>query len=93
MEVRDLDRLRGFAAVNDKPILVRAFELAPECSSLKDLTRLLREEGYDSVERHLYGLGLRRQLQARYNGANGIKANNGQKSPRAQTAKAPHEPS
>jgi len=54
------------------PIIARAFELAPQCASLKELTGALRREGYTSVESHLFGLGLQRQLRQRYKDGAGI---------------------
>lgn len=59
----------------DKPLVARAFELAPRCSSLRDLHKLLRQEGYSSalVESHLCGLHTRRQLKQRYNGGEGAR--------------------
>jgi hypothetical protein len=61
--------------MSDRPIVARAFELAPECSSLKELRRKLRQEGYPlvSVEMYLSGLGIRRELQKLYNGGTGAK--------------------
>ena len=66
----------GSTAMPDKTHLVmRAFELAPQCSNLKDLHKLLREDGYTSrsIESHLAGLGMRRELKQRYNGGTGAK--------------------
>lgn len=59
----------------DKPLVARAFELAPRCSSLRDLHKLLRQEGYSSalIESHLSGLHTRRQLKQRYNGGEGAR--------------------
>ena len=61
--------------MSSKPLVGRAFELAPECSSLKELRRKLRDEGYPlvSVEMYLSGLGIRRELQRLYNGGAGAK--------------------
>lgn len=53
--------------VPGKNIIARAFELAPECSNGKQLRKKLRQEGYDSVESHLGGLGTRRELRKLYN--------------------------
>jgi hypothetical protein len=61
--------------MNNRPLVARAFELAPECSSLKELRKKLRAEGYTlvSIEMHLDGGGIQRELQKLYNGGAGAK--------------------
>ena len=61
--------------MNDRPIVARAFELAPECSSLKELRNKLRCDGYTlaSIDMHLEGRGIRREMQKFYNGGTGVK--------------------
>lgn len=39
----------------------RAFELAPECTSLEELRRKLKREGYSSVDDHVQG-SLKKEL-------------------------------
>lgn len=61
--------------MSSKPLIARAFELAPECSSLKELRRKLQVEGYAllSIDMHLNGRGIHRELQKLYNGGAGTK--------------------
>lgn len=33
----------------------RAFQLAPECTSVDDVRRKLKQEGYSAVDEHLQG--------------------------------------
>lgn len=40
-------------AMERRHIIARAFELAPQCATLKDLARKLDQEGYPSVRAHL----------------------------------------
>jgi hypothetical protein len=54
-----------------KHTLTRAFELAPRCSSTRELRRLLQAEGCSDVTEHLSGLGTQRQLRALFNGGAG----------------------
>jgi hypothetical protein len=48
-------------------LIQRAFELAPECSTLRDLRLRLASEGYDRLDAHLGGLGIQRQLRSHFN--------------------------
>lgn len=61
--------------MNQVPIVERAFQLAADCTSLKELRQALKREGYSSitVETNLSGLGIRRELQSRYNDGAGSK--------------------
>lgn len=45
-------------------LIQRAFELAPECSSLKELRQHLASEGCDRLDAHLGGLSIQRQLRS-----------------------------
>lgn len=44
----------------------RAFELAPSCSSTQELRHALEKEGHASVDAHLSGLGIKRELRKLY---------------------------
>jgi hypothetical protein len=44
------------------PIIERAFQLASECGSVAELRQRLRREGYYSVDQHLGGPSIRKQL-------------------------------
>ena len=48
-------------------IIERAFQLAPQVSSMKELRRALEKEGYSLVDAHLSGLGIKRELRKLYN--------------------------
>jgi hypothetical protein len=48
-------------------LIERAFKLAPECRTLKELRQRLSSEGYNRLDAHLGGLGTKRQLRARFN--------------------------
>ena len=50
-------------------IIERAFELAPECSSLDEIKRQLTREGYFNVNAHLAGRQIRAELSARLKSA------------------------
>ena len=52
-------------------IIQRAYELAPQCASVKELRRALAGEGYSSIDAHIGGLGTQRQLRKLYNGGAG----------------------
>jgi hypothetical protein len=45
-------------------VIVRAFELAPECATLAELKSKLQQEGFEQVELHLSGQSLKFQLKA-----------------------------
>ena len=57
----------------EKNIMERAYELAPECSSTKELSDKLRREGFELVASHLSGLGTQRELRKLYNQGQGSK--------------------
>ena len=50
---------------NEVPIIVRAFELAAESNSIRELRQKLRAEGYARVDEHLTGRLIRAQLNER----------------------------
>lgn len=52
-------------------LIERAFELAPECATMKELRKRLADEGFDRLDAYLGGLGTRRQLRARFNQGQG----------------------
>jgi hypothetical protein len=54
-------------------IIVRAFELAPECETLAELRCKLQSEGFEEVELHLSGQSLKFQLKARLRNPRQIK--------------------
>ena len=41
----------------------RAFQLAPGCSSIDDLRRKLKQEGYSAVDEHLQGSSIQDDLK------------------------------
>lgn len=44
-------------------IIERAFQLAPEVTSLDQIRSALRDEGYSNIDAHLAGPSLRAQLK------------------------------
>lgn len=54
--------------MNETPIIERAFQLAPECVSVRDLKAAMKSEGYaeTSLDAYLSGRGIRDQLKARF---------------------------
>jgi hypothetical protein len=47
-------------------IIERAFELAPSLTSVEDIRRALRREGYANVDAHLAGGAIRADLKRRF---------------------------
>ena len=41
----------------------RAFQLAPECSTIDDIRFKLKREGYSEVDNHLQGSSIQRDLK------------------------------
>lgn len=41
----------------------RAFQLAPECSSIDEVRRKLKQEGYGAVDEHLQGPRIQKDLK------------------------------
>ena len=50
-------------------VVERAFEVAGSCTSIEDIRRVLREEGFSQVDAHLGGRMIRRQLKLLLKGA------------------------
>lgn len=55
-------------------LLHRALELAPECSTMLELKKRLKAEGFENLDAHLGGLGTKRQLRARFNQGEGVRS-------------------
>lgn len=47
-------------------IIERAFQLASESTSLEDIRKTLRGEGYSNVDAHLAGASIRADLKKRF---------------------------
>lgn len=47
-------------------IIERAFQLAPDFSSIDDIRRALRQEGYSNVDAHLGGASIRAELKRKF---------------------------
>jgi hypothetical protein len=47
-------------------IIERAFQLAPSYSSLEEIRKALRHEGYSNVDAHLGGASIRADLKKRF---------------------------
>jgi hypothetical protein len=43
----------------------RAFELAPDCTSIDEIRLKLKQEGYDAVQEHLQGSSIQKELRLR----------------------------
>jgi hypothetical protein len=41
----------------------RAFQLAPECTSIDEVRRKLKQEGYSAVDEHLQGSSIQDDLK------------------------------
>jgi hypothetical protein len=54
-------------------IVERALQLAPQCSSIKELRRALAKEGYSEFDLQLEGLGIQRDLRKLYNDGAGAR--------------------
>jgi hypothetical protein len=46
----------------------RAFELAPDCTSIDEIRSKLRREGYDGVVEHLQGGSIQKDLRLKLGG-------------------------
>jgi len=55
------------ADVNDTNVIERAFQLAPECTTLDELKKKLVREGYFQVSAHLSGRQIRTQISSLLN--------------------------
>ena len=47
-------------------IIERAFELAPRASSVEEIRKALRQEGYSNVDAHLGGASIKADLKKRF---------------------------
>lgn len=47
-------------------IIERAFQLAPKSSSIDDIRKALRQEGYSNVDAHLAGASIKADLKKRF---------------------------
>lgn len=47
-------------------IIERAFQLAPDFSSIDEIRKALRQEGYSNVDAHLTGASIRADLKKRF---------------------------
>ena len=47
-------------------IIVRAFQIAGECTNLNDMRAKLRGEGFSNVDAHLAGGSIRAELKKRF---------------------------
>jgi hypothetical protein len=47
-------------------IIERAFQLAPEVSSVEEIRKALRREGYSNVDAHLAGASIRADLKKKF---------------------------
>ena len=47
-------------------IIERAFQLAPAATSVDDIRKTLRQEGYSNVDAHLAGASIKADLRKRF---------------------------
>jgi hypothetical protein len=47
-------------------IIERAFQLAPASTSVDDIRRTLRQEGYSNVDAHLAGASIKAELKKKF---------------------------
>jgi len=47
-------------------IIERAFQLAPDSTSIDDIRKALRREGYSNVDAHLEGASIKADLKKRF---------------------------
>ena len=47
-------------------IIERAFQLAPNYTSVEDIRKALRQEGYSNIDAHLAGASIRADLKKRF---------------------------
>ena len=47
-------------------IIERAFQLAPSASSIDQIRKILRQEGYSNVDAHLGGASIKADLKKRF---------------------------
>jgi tRNA G26 N,N-dimethylase Trm1 len=49
-------------------IIERAFQLAPTATSIDEIRKALRQEGYSNVDAHLCGASIKADLKKRFAG-------------------------
>jgi hypothetical protein len=47
-------------------IIERAFQLAPDSTSIEEIRKTLRREGYSNVDAHLEGVSIKADLKKRF---------------------------
>jgi tRNA G26 N,N-dimethylase Trm1 len=47
-------------------IIERAFQLAPNATSIEEIRKTLRQEGYSNVDAHLAGASIKTDLKKRF---------------------------
>ena len=47
-------------------IIERAFQLAPSATSIEDIRKTLRQEGYSNVDAHLGGASIKAELKRKF---------------------------
>jgi hypothetical protein len=52
--------------MNIPNIIERAFQLAPSHTSIDDIRKILRQEGYSQVDAHLAGASIKADLKKRF---------------------------
>jgi hypothetical protein len=66
-----LDVIFTFEGRNVTGTVQRAFEIAPECRSIDEIRIKLRQEGHASVQEHLQGSSIQKELKLRLGGKTG----------------------
>jgi hypothetical protein len=56
-------------------VFERALALAPECSTMLELRKRLKVEGFENLDAHIGGLGTKRQLRGLFNQGEGVRNN------------------
>jgi hypothetical protein len=54
--------------VHTPNVIERAFQLAPAATSIEDIRKALRQEGYANVDAHLAGASIKADLKKRLAG-------------------------
>lgn len=52
--------------MNTQNIIERAFQLARESTSIEDIRKALRQEGYSNVDAHLGGASIKADLKKQF---------------------------
>jgi hypothetical protein len=52
--------------MHNPTIIERAFQLAPASTSVDDIRRTLRQEGYSNVDAHLAGASIKAELKRKF---------------------------